>query len=83
MTNVEAQLLLQKNWLGDSTSPTTAALTATKLGYDLFHTKGITPTFPERVKSVLEQEGPKTLLQIVAATVIAVLLIWLGLKKSS
>ncbi len=78
----DAKLLLQMNWLGDSSVPATAALTADKLGYDLFHTKGITPTFLERIRSSLEKEGLKALLQILAATIIAALLIWLGLKKS-
>lgn len=40
----DAKLLLRKEWLGDSTKPTGVATTAKKLGYDLFHTKGVKKT---------------------------------------
>jgi hypothetical protein len=76
--HADGKILLERKWLGDPTSPSTVALAAKKLGYDLFHKK---PSFLESAQAVFEQEGLKTILQIVGTVAIAVLLFWLGLKK--
>jgi len=76
----DVRLLLNKEWLGSVVQPSNAAITARKLGYDLFHTKGVTPTFWERVMATLEEEAVKNLITIVATVIIAILLMWLGLK---
>lgn len=76
----DAKLLLRKKWLGDATNPTDAATTAKKLGYDLFHTKGVKQTTWERISAIIQEEAIKTLLMIVGGIILAALLLWLGLK---
>lgn len=76
----DAKLLLGKKWLGDATNPTDAATTAKKLGYDLFHTKGVKQTFWERLSATIQEEAIKNLLKVVGGIILAALLIWLGLK---
>src|SRR5262249_26468935 len=46
----DANLLLKRAWLGSPTAPSDVALTVKKLGYDLFHTAGPTPTLWEKLK---------------------------------
>ncbi len=53
----DANLLLKRSWLGGSAKPSDVAVNVKKLGYDLFHTTGLRPTFAERVRSLIEQEG--------------------------
>jgi hypothetical protein len=77
----DAQMLLKKEWLGTVAEPSIAAVTAKKLGYDLFHTKGIVPTRWERIQTTLEEEAVKTILKIISAVAIAGLLLYFGLKK--
>lgn len=77
---LDAQVLLEKKWLGTIGAPSDVALNAKKLGYDLFHTSGIKTTWYERIRSTLEEEAIKTLLGIIATVLGASLLLWLGLK---
>lgn len=76
----DAKLLLRKKWLGDSTNPTYVATTAKKLGYDLFHTKGVKQTTWERLSAIIQEEAIRTLLTIVGLIILSAILIWLGLK---
>lgn len=77
--------VLQKSWLGKSTDPNTPAGIATNLGYDLFLTKGLKATAWESLMVLLQQEGMKQLIAILGAIfqfiLIALLILWLGLKK--
>ncbi|MBU4232827.1 MAG: hypothetical protein L6277_08465 [Desulfobacterales bacterium] len=77
----DIKTLLNKGWLGNITEPSIISTTAKKLGYDLFHTKGITPTTLERLKQIFEVEGVKNLLLIISSVIIATLILLLGLKK--
>lgn len=78
----DAQMLLKKEWLGTVAKPSGVSVTAKKLGYDLFHTKGVTPTWWERTRTILQEEVVKTILTIIAALVGAGLLIYFGLNSS-
>lgn len=79
----DIQILLNKDWLGVPDDPSIVSITAKKLGYDLFHTKGFKPTTWERIKITLEEQAVKTVLKIIGSVIIAALLVWLGLKKGS
>lgn len=74
--------VLSMNWLGkldDARSPT--AIVA-KLGYNLFWTQGIRPTWWEAVRGSLRDEGTKELVKLLGGLILAALLIWLGLKTT-
>ncbi len=73
--------VLKKKWLGKSFDPSSPAGIVSKLGYDLFMTRGLKPTLRERVLAGLQETAVKQLLQIVGGIVLAALLVWLGLKK--
>ena len=76
----DARVLLKKEWFGSSRNQTDPANTAKKLGYDLFHTRGIKQTLWERLLATIEEEAVKTVFKTVATVVVVALLIWLGLK---
>ncbi|MCU0288573.1 MAG: hypothetical protein MUF15_19550 [Acidobacteria bacterium] len=78
----DIELLISKKWIGSREEHTSIATNTKKLGYDLFLTKGIKPTIFERLAILLEEEGVKTILQILASIAIAGLLVWIGLKGS-
>jgi small basic protein len=78
----DARILLNRTWLGTPSNPSEVALTVKKLGYDLFHTAGIKPTFKERCVAILEQEGLKNLLSLTFQILLAIALVVVGLKKN-
>lgn len=78
----DIELLISKKWIGSREEHTSIATNTKKLGYDLFLTKGIKPTIFERLAILLEEEGVKTIMQILASIAIAGLLVWIGLKGS-
>jgi hypothetical protein len=77
--------VLRKEWIGKSTDPDTPAGIAANLGYDLFISRGIKASKWENFLIMLQQEGVKQLITILGAVVqfilIALLIIWPGLKK--
>lgn len=77
----DSLLLLKRDWLGVPEAPSIIATTTKKLGYDLFHTRGVKPTLWERLATTIEEEAVKNIFKIIVAVVIAGLLLWLGLKK--
>ena len=79
----DVKLILSKKWLGDTSQPSDVSTIAKKFGYDLFHTKGVKQTFLERLQEILEKEVVKTILMIVGTLVIAIILVWLGLKAQN
>lgn len=76
----DVKSLLKKSWLGTVEKPSDAAITAKKLGHDLFHTKGVTPTWWEQTKMTIEQEAVKSMLKIISLIIGAALLAYFGLK---
>ena len=78
----DAKVLLQKAWLGTIAEPCDVSVTAKKLGYDLFHTKGVTPTLWERTRATIEEEAVRAILKIIAIVVSAGLLIYLGFRSA-
>lgn len=74
---------LNKKWLGQISDPTSPAGMASKLGYDLFATKGLTPRWSEKLLSGLKEDGVKEMIRIVGEILLAALLITLGLKEIS
>lgn len=79
----ELRELLSKRWLGridDTESP--AAISA-QLGYNLFVTRGLSPTWRERTLAVLQEEGAKEAVKLVFSIVGGALLLWLGIKAAT
>ena len=68
------------SWLGLPSDPHCPAGIVANLGYNLFLTKGIQPTFWENVRSVLRDEATKEAIKIVFALLLAFLLLRLELK---
>lgn len=73
--------LLTKDWFGKKEDPMSPASIVDKLGYDLFLTKGLTPTRWERLIKILEKEGVKVILQTISAISVAASIVWFGLKN--
>lgn len=73
--------IFRENWIGSPDDLDSPASIVAKLGYDLFLTKGITPTYWERLLSMLKTEGIKELIKIVGGIIVAGLLLWLGLNR--
>jgi hypothetical protein len=64
---------LSREWLGRTTTPGTPAHILKKLGYDLFVTKGLKPSFWEGALSSLQKDGVKEFIKLIFAIVAAVL----------
>ena len=79
----ELTSVLAMKWLGRLDDPLCPAGIAAKLGYNLFLTKGITPTFWEAIRTQLRDEGTKEVVKIVGTIILAGILLWLGLEKSN
>jgi hypothetical protein len=77
----ELQRILEKNWLGSVSEVNSSAAIASKLGYNLFLTKGLVPRWWERSLAAIEQEWIKELIKLIYAVLLAAILVYLGLKK--
>ncbi len=73
--------ILGKEWIGQPSDPLSPASIVDKLGYNLFLTKGLSPTLWQRFLRSLQEDGAKELIKMVALLVGAALLAWLGFKK--
>jgi hypothetical protein len=71
---------LDTRWLGKLDDPYSPASIVGKLGYNLFVTQGIKPTWSEVVRDTLRDEGTKELVKLIGAVMLAALLLWLGLS---
>lgn len=76
----DAVVLLDTRWLGASSDPLSPAGISAKLGYDLFLTRGLKPTFLENVRGLLRDELVKELLKLIFALLLAWALFRFGLK---
>lgn len=74
-------VLNTSKWLGRADDSSSPAGIVAGLGYDLFTTKGVRPSFLEKMMAILREEGVKELIKLVSGIVLAALLLWLGLKK--
>lgn len=72
--------ILDRSWLGSLDMPMSPASISSKLGHNLFVTKGLKPTCWETAMEILAQEGPKQVLKVLSGVLLAALIIWLGLK---
>lgn len=70
-----------KQWLGKASDPTSPANVASKLGYNLFTTKGLEATPLERFMNSIREEGVKQIITIIGTVVVTILLFRLGLKS--
>jgi hypothetical protein len=70
--------ILRKEWLGERSNSASVAGILANLHYDLFVTKGFTPTFWERSMKVLQEEGTKQALDILGKIIVAVVLFYLS-----
>ena len=76
----ELKSILRKDWMGSPDDYSSPAGISTKLGYNLFISKGLKPTLYENFKSAVSQEWPKQLAKVVGGIILAALLLWLGIK---
>jgi hypothetical protein len=76
----EVQFVLSKEWIGDLSSSSSLAGTIQKFGVNLFVTKGLAPTWKERLMSALREDGVKELIKLAFAILLAGLLVHLGWK---
>lgn len=74
--------VLQQKWIGTKEDPSSPASITAALGFDLFRTKGLKPSFWQRVLTQLEQDGVTEFVKIVGGVILAALLLWLGLKQA-
>jgi hypothetical protein len=72
--------VLDMHWLGRQSDPHSPATIVAKLGYNLFLTQGIKPTFLEALRAGLRDEGTKELVKLIGGVILAGLLVWFGLK---
>lgn len=73
--------ILGWQWLGEKTDPGSPAGILSKLGYDLFLTKGL-KRVRDKILNTLREEITKDVVRIFVELLIAALLLWLGLKPS-
>jgi hypothetical protein len=76
-------VLNTRNWLGSSDDPKSPAGIVAGLGHDLFLTRGVKPSWRERVLATLRDEGTKELIKIITLLIGAALLVMFGLKGAS
>ena len=72
--------LLGKYWLGKATDPIAPAGICRKLGYDLYLTKGVKPTFREAAAAQLQGSWASELLKVAGIVLAAALVLILGIK---
>jgi hypothetical protein len=75
----DANALLKRAWLGTPSAPSDVALTVKKLGYDLFHTAGPTPTIWEKLQAIMAEEGAKKIVGAIVTGAVAGLVLLFGL----
>lgn len=71
--------ILNKGWLGTRTDPGSPAGILSHLEYDLFVTKGLTPTLLERFKNTLAEDGTKQILDLAGKIALALVFLYLSL----
>lgn len=76
----ELRFVLGKEWFGKPSEPLSPANITSKLGYDLFTTKGLEATTWEKFMSTLSEEGIKQLITIIGGIILAGLIFWLGFQ---
>jgi len=76
----EVQTVLSRDWLGTVDNPSCPAAIVAKLGYNLFATKGFSATPWEKTLARASEEGIKQIVFLIASVILAVVLVWLGLK---
>lgn len=72
--------VLDLTWLGVTSDPHCPAGIVANLGYNLFLTKGIQPTFWETTLSILRDEATKEIIKLIFAVLLAILLLKLQLS---
>jgi hypothetical protein len=77
----EAESVLNRAWIGDVTSTASVASTLSKFGVDLFMTKGLVPTWGERLLSAAKEDGAKELIRLIYVLLAAGLIFYLGWQK--
>jgi hypothetical protein len=73
--------ILEKEWIGQLSQPSSPASIVEKLGYNLFITRGLALSSWQKLMQSLKEDGVKELIKIVGSLILAGLLLWLGLKK--
>jgi hypothetical protein len=76
----QLRVVLAKKWFGKTTDLDSPAAVTAKLGYNLFATKGLRSSALERVRSALEEESAKSLIQFLFAIALAALVFKAGWK---
>ncbi len=76
----ELKFVLGKEWFGKPSDPLSPASITSKLGYDLFSTKGLEATPWEKFMNTISEEGVKQLITIIGGIILAGLIFWLGFQ---
>jgi hypothetical protein len=76
----EIRRIVERTWLGDRDRPGTPAAIMASLGYDLYLTKGFSPTAGERALQIVREDGVKELLKVASGVLLLAILIMLGFK---
>lgn len=77
----DLERVLDLKWLGEPEDPHCPAGIVAKLGYNLFLTRGVEPTWGETIRSILRDEVTKEFVHLVGAILLAALLAVLGIKE--
>jgi hypothetical protein len=72
--------LLERGWLGNANDPNSPATLTSKLGFNLFTTKGLEPGFWESIFKAFQGEGAKELIKVIGGIILAILILIFGLK---
>jgi len=78
----EVARVLDKKWIGDLSRSTSVAHIVAKLGVNLFMTKGLVPSWGERLKNLAREDGARELVKLLFVIIAAALIYYLGLKGS-
>jgi hypothetical protein len=74
---------LGKSWVGSLEDPSATSSILKKLKLDLFHTRGLEPTFWEKTSQLLREEGVKEAVKVVGVVIGAVIVFYLGVKTGT
>lgn len=77
----EIIIVLRKQWFGKVTDLDSPAGITSKLGYNLFLTKGLDANVWEKLTEILREESVRLIMYVVGAVIVAGLLFWLGLNS--
>jgi hypothetical protein len=77
------KILASRQWLTKPKGPLSPASMAAALEYNLFMTKGLSPSLAERARALLTEDAPKEVIKLLFALLLAYLLLRFSLKAGA